>query len=400
MGDILKLLAVFALVVAMIRKKLPVGYAMLLGALALALVYAMSPATLLGSVRTAFLGKTTAEFLGALMLIRVLEHVMRERELLARMMTASRAYLRSRRAGIVAMPILIGLLPSVGGAYFSAPMVEQSTRGTSMSAEEKGFVNFWFRHIWEPTLPLYPGLLLAVAVSGLSLRAVVTANTGIAVVMLLTGFIFSMRELGGMASERPARNPGDLWSFVPILAVLVLVMGFDVKLYSAMLASIVGLYIMCRMGPREVARSLRAGFSFDLVVLIAGVMLFKAVMEDSGAVASMSASFARAGIPLWAALAVLPFLTGLLTGFAIGFVGATFPLLMSLPGGATLSSVSFAFACGYLGVLLSPVHICFVLTREYFKADLGASYRRLAVPVAILAVYAVAQYSLMVMWGK
>ena len=165
MFDVIKLIAVFAAVVATLRYKVPVGLSMLGGALLMALLYAMPPGAIMDAARTAFIGKTTFEFLGALMLIRVLEHVMRERELLTRMMSASRAYLRSRRAGIVAMPVLIGLLPSVGGAYFSAPMVEESTRSTGMSAEEKGFINFWFRHIWEP---IAPEVYIAVAISGSS----------------------------------------------------------------------------------------------------------------------------------------------------------------------------------------------------------------------------------------
>lgn len=399
MIDMLKLAAVFILIVALLRRKLPVGWVMFAGAATLALLYRMTLGGMGAAMATAFYGHTTLEFLSALMLIRVLEHVMRERELLARMMSASRAYLKSRRAGIVAMPILIGLLPSVGGAYFSAPMVDEAARDTGMSAEEKGFVNFWFRHLWELTLPLYPGLLLAVAVSGIGLRTLVAANAGCAIVMLITGFVFSMRELGGAGAERPAKRPGEFWSFAPIVAVLVMVMAFNVQLYVAMAVSIAGLYLVCRMGWRAIWASLRAGFSWDLVVLICGVMLFKSVMEGAGAVASLSQSFSRAGIPLMAVLFALPFVTGLLTGFTIGFVGATFPLLVSLDGGATLSSVSFAFASGYMGVLLSPVHVCFVLTRDYFKAELGASYRRLALPVALTGAYAVAQYFLLTLRG-
>ncbi len=393
-------MAVFAAVVALLRYKVPVGLSMLGGALLMALLYAMPPGAIMDAARVAFIGRTTFEFLGALMLIRVLEQVMRERELLARMMSASRAYLISRRAGIVAMPILIGLLPSVGGAYFSAPMVEESTAGTGMTAEEKGFINFWFRHIWEPTLPLYPGLLLATAVSGLPLRTLVAANTGVTLVILITGFVFSMRDLRGLRAEAATRNPRELWSFLPLVAILVMVMAFNVTLYIAMAVAIAGLYAVCRMSWREIGRSLRAGLSWELVALIWGVMFFKAVMEGSGAVGGMSASFAGAGIPLWAALAVLPFLTGLLTGFTIGFVGATFPLLLSLPGGGSVAAVSFAFACGYIGVLLSPVHICFVLTRDYFKADLGGSYRMMLLPLVLVAAYSAAQYAALSLWMR
>ena len=50
-------------------------------------------------------------------------------------------------------------------------------------------------------------------------------------------------------------------------------------------------------------------------------------------------------------------------------------------------SISFAFASGYVGVLLSPVHLCLVLTREYFGASMGGIYRKtLKVSLLIMAV--------------
>jgi hypothetical protein len=72
--------------------------------------------------------------------------------------------------------MLIGMLPSLGGAYFSAPMVKEATSGIHMSQEEKAFINYWFRHPWEYILPLYPGILLASAVSNIPLYNLMKAN--------------------------------------------------------------------------------------------------------------------------------------------------------------------------------------------------------------------------------
>jgi hypothetical protein len=43
---------------------------------------------------------------------------------------------------------------------------------------------------------------------------------------------------------------------------------------------------------------------------------------------------------------------------------------------------SLAYASGYMGMMLSPVHICFLVSKDYFKASLLASYRHLYKPVA------------------
>ncbi|MFO0751887.1 MAG: DUF401 family protein [Thermodesulfovibrionales bacterium] len=86
---------------------------------------------------------------------------------------------------------------------------------------------------------------------------------------------------------------------------------------------------------RELFGIVRYGFARDVVVLIFGVMLFKFAMENSGAVLGLSHAFTESGIPLLPILVVLPFAGGLLTGHTLGFVGSSFPLLVSLAGGPT-----------------------------------------------------------------
>ena len=46
-----------------------------------------------------------------------------------------------------------------------------------------------------------------------------------------------------------------------------------------------------------------------------------------------------------------------------------------------VSFAVLAFGCGYMGMMLSPVHLCLVVTREYFHADFVVSYRYLWKPV-------------------
>ena len=78
----------------------------------------------------------------------------------------------------------------------------------------------------------------------------------------------------------------------------------------------------------------------------------------------------------------MPFIAGLVTGIAIGFAGAAFPLvvgLMSAEGSSLtpMATLVLAFTMGYAGMMLSPVHLCFVLTKEYFVAPFSRMYRYL-----------------------
>ena len=97
------------------------------------------------------------------------------------------------------------------------------------------------------------------------------------------------------------------------------------------------------------------------------------------------------GFPVLAAVIILPFICGLTTGITVGFVGASFPIIVSLIGVGTdvstyyfLGTIAVAYCAGYAGVLLSPVHVCMIVTCEHFKTKLMNNIVVLAMPVGIV----------------
>jgi integral membrane protein (TIGR00529 family) len=403
MSAAIKISLTFLMILVLLRKKVGIGYVMVAGSAALILLFRMGIPDIFSTIRHAAVNPVTIELLLALSLIRMFEIILREKDVLSTMMTAVKGFFRSRRAVIVSMPMLIGMLPSLGGAYFSAPMVKEATSGLKMSPEEKAFVNYWFRHPWEYILPLYPGILLAAAVTHIPLYSLITANSTYSIVLLAMGFLISMRGIGprtvpARAASGGAAKKGDYskWlSFLPVFSVLFLVVAVHMELQYALLVIVVLLVLIYRYPPKEVWRITRHGFAPEVIILIFGVMLFKQSMESSGAVTQLSAFLVKQGIPVLPILCFLPFLTGLLTGLTVGFVGSTFPLLVSISGGSPVASMSLAFAAGFIGVLFSPVHLCLVLTREYFSADLRGVYKKIIPAGAFIFVAAFIEYMVM-----
>jgi hypothetical protein len=391
MTDLVRLTAVFAVILFLLKKKLNVGFVMLIAAALLFLLYRMSPALILETGSGAVLNSVTIKLILALSFIRVFEMILREHAVLTGMMNGVKAIFRNRKIVTISMPLLIGLIPSVGGAYFSAPMVAETTRDVKITPEEKGFINYWFRHPWEYILPLYPGILLASAVSKIELYTLITVNLSYAVLLVLTGFMFSMHGLKGAVQTDRFSEKG-LWSFVPIFTVLFLVLVLHIELHYALIAMVAILFLFYKYRVKSILTALRHGFSLEVIILIVGVMFFKEAMENSGAVNNLSRFFMRESIPVSPVLFLLPFMTGMLTGFTVGFVGSTFPLIISLAGNASTGAISFAFASGFLGVLLSPTHICLILTREYFKADLWGIYKMMIPGCVVIFFGAIVEY--------
>ena len=57
--------------------------------------------------------------------------------------------------------------------------------------------------------------------------------------------------------------------------------------------------------------------------------------------------------------------------------------------GAALSATVLAYACGYMGLMLSPVHACLIVTTEHFRTHLAKILLRLLGPASIVILGAV-----------
>jgi hypothetical protein len=72
-------------------------------------------------------------------------------------------------------------------------------------------------------------------------------------------------------------------------------------------------------------------------------------------------------------------------GITIAFAGTTFPILISLIqtmrlGHLLLPCMMLALISGFVGVMLSPLHLCLRLSNAYFKTTLAPVYRLLCNP--------------------
>ncbi len=376
MADILKITVIFIIVVMLLKRRWNLGIIMILSSVVLSVFYLLKPAEFFSAFLKASTEKTTLGLIISLTFIRVFENIMRNKGLMQGMMETLRGLITDRRVLMASMPALIGLLPSMGGALFSAPMVQEASSNVNIREEKKAFINYWFRHPWEFILPLYPGVVLAGAISGIPLRELIIANLPYAVALIAGGVIWGLKGVIAQREDFKSISRGGLLSFLPLALILIMVIVFHVDLSLSLAIAIIVLFVALRYSASEVIKTFKEAISLDILVIILGVMTFKAVLETSGAVVNISSFFTKEGIPLLPVLFIIPFISGFLTGLTVGFVGSTFPIILGLEGAQSLGAISFAFASGYIGVLLSPVHLCFVLTREYFRAEVGGLYKR------------------------
>lgn len=392
MNDLLRTLAVLVVVVFLLRRTMHLGLVMLIGAATLALLYLTPPLDFLAGAWVALASPNALEMTATLIFTMIMENILRSTGTLKRMVESLSEVFPDARFIMASMPAMIGMLPSPGGAVFSAPMVSEAASRLSIPADQKAFVNYWYRHIWEYVSPLYPGIILVAGLAHIPYQKIVLANLPYALSVVLWGCVFAFAGVGPTpAGSSTSVGRGKalrmfLAAVSPIMAALVLVVVFRVNPVPAMGGVTVLMYLAHRYSPVAIVRSLRESISPKAMTLVFGIMIFQETLRLTGALDGISRFFAESGLPAVLIITVIPFLAGVMTGLTVAFVGITFPILMPLMGGdaPSLGLLSLAFGSGFTGVMISPVHLCLVLTREYFGADMSRVYHRLWIPQALV----------------
>lgn len=391
---IVKILITLAVIVVLLNRKVKMGYAMLAGA---AILFVSSEPDW-HKLSTAFVntatGYSTWEIIIALFFVMCLEYQLRTSGIIDGFMASARNVFKSDRVLLFMMPAFLGFLPSLGGAIFSAPLVENASKSYLLTAEEKTTINYWFRHVWEYTNPIFSGMLLASQISGIALGALITNMAWLTALSLVMGWFVLIAPIARKAEDVSApifAVNGINYHYIilassPILANILLVVGFHLPASVSMgiVVAVMAMVVKQKM-PQLQAMALHA-LDGKLLWGIAGIIFFQHVLNESGLVGQVAALLSEHAIPATVVIGVIAFVGGLLTGTSQGFVAIAFPFIASLaPGDLTLAMI--AFALGIAGQMLSPAHLCLLVTLDYFKADFLKSLRPvLFMNVVIIAV--------------
>jgi len=361
-----KLVLVFAFILILLNRRWNLEYVLLLGSLILGLLYSLAPLDILKQAWIAVIDIKTLRLVAAVLLITSLGELMRELRSMQRLVDSLQALAGDPRLVLAIIPALIGLLPMPGGAMMSAPMVDEVGTQMDLPAHRKTFLNYWFRHIWEYIFPLYPALIL------LGIGGPVGAQAKLA------------RPQRGESLQQLALS---IW---PIALVIVLSLGFQIELAISLVLAILLMTLVHRVKLRTLGTVFLHSLSARTGFLVISIMIFNQMVSASGAAESATATFAAWRIPPILTSAAVPLMVGLLTGLALPMVGISLPLILPIIAGTEQYAgyVTLAYTAGFAGVLLSPVHLCLALTREYFKSEWAPLYRLLLPSVAILAVAA------------
>lgn len=406
---IIKLIGIFALVVILMAIRAPISAAIGAGAVLIGILFSMPVLQIGDAFLDSVINFHTVNFLVVVYLIRLLSLIMGEVGALKRFSSGAEYLLRGSRIGLVSAPVFVGLLPMPGGALLTAPMVAEQAKPHNISPDLLTFLNYWFRHIWEYFWPLYPPIILGMAILDIEYRHfplnqsfMTLAAVSVGMVVLFT-FVKRRRERPARVKGRSSSALADiLYGTFPVMGIMLLlaalitvqhvvpeqspvgIIAARFPLSAFMLVVVVAAWFIYRLSFKKAGKLLLKALDWRVLTLLVAVMFFREIFSRSTAVTDLAGVIQQASAAVLPVLViVLPFSVGLLVGLNQAYVGVTFPLLApfiaSDPG-----LIMLAFVFGFMGCLLSPAHLCLAFSREYFKAGWGKVYMWLAPSVLVL----------------
>ncbi|PNR96443.1 hypothetical protein AA80_05270 [Petrotoga sibirica DSM 13575] len=285
------------------------------------------------------------------------------------------ALFNSRQA-VGLMPMLLGLLPMPGGAMFTAPMVKDIANESNINMVEATAMNYWFRHSMEFFWILYPALILESALTGIGLTKLLLIQLPIGLFAIIGGWLYF--RIGKISLKRDK----ELWKelFESILPIIIIIVGVIASLPGWIVVLTVSLiYTFYHKNYKDLLN-----IRWETVLLLLFVFWYKNLVTVSNLSNDFVENLTMWGVSPWWIIMISPIIIGLITGITQAGFAVTMPIALSFVEAGFISLVPVAITTYFfsvLGVLLSPVHLCLLLTSRYFEVDMFSVIKKIAVPV-------------------
>jgi len=405
MLNLIGIIVAFILIIILIRKKFNFGLSLIIGSLIVG-VFSLQEIDLVDipkamieasiySFKTNQIVTQTIELALLLTLIYILAKSMQETGAIKKLIDSLRTFF-SKGGTLGAIPAVYGLMPVPGGALFSAPTIDEEGNKYNLDKNQKNFLNVWFRHIWFPIFPISSAMILICSekFSNINIYYLILLNVPAFIASIVIGVIFLKKFIGRAPKQQttPKKDYSGLIYLLPPIVPLIFygvlqLFGFP-QIRSFLIGvvfSIILIYFITKISMDEYLQIIKKSLTWKLPLAIFGIMIFREMFEVSQANIIIADMIGGLSFPAILVIVIIPLLLGTLIGYNLGAIALSYPLVEPFFGSAGVSLVGFTsiiFISSLVGYLISPIHLCNVLSSEYLKTDTTRMYK-MFIPAAL-----------------
>ena len=396
-----------AITLVLLRKHFPIGIAIMVAGIFIWLMTGPQINELTQAVVQMVSLPRNYDLVIALYLVICLEIELRRSGCLTGMVQALYRMFSGPKFTLAVMPAFLGLLPSVGGARFSAPIVEEASKGLQITQENKAAINFWFRHIFEFSSPIVPGMILACGIAGVKVGDLIIHLGWLTILAFVLGWIVMVRPIHVVKNERSLESAQEahhhnvdfILALAPVIVNVVLMVAFDLNASVAMAIVVFAMFPVLMIFNRYV--NLKEVFvgalDYKMFANIICILLFIQLLDCTGLLAQIVSSFESSVLPVPVIIGCIAFIVGVLTGISQGHIAIVMPIVAALSMG-DLDLVGVAMVFGVAGQMITPTHVCLTITVDYFKSDFFKTLKPVVIAeIGLLLAFVAVSY---LTWGQ
>lgn len=399
---ILKLLAIFFVIVVVLTAKRPMHQAILSGIFATALLYQINPLESIKLIAVVLQDWNAMSIVLVLYLITLLQRMLEKRSQIKLAQKDLDNIFHNRRVNASLAPMFIGLLPSAAAMILCSEIVKTATQG-HLNKKEQAFVSSWFRHIPESTLPTYSGVLLMSNLSGVSLPDFILCMIVPVIFLVLLGYypyIHKLpKETGSVYYEQSKTKNfigliKHLWTLLGILA-LILACGLRVEV-SILLIILIAVFVYA-FSWSEIKPMFVSAIEKRMLLSTFFILVFKEFVAFSGAINALPEFFSNLPIPSYLVFALLFFVGGVISG-SNGIIALGTTMAFAVVPNAGVPLMMLLMCMCHAASLVSPTHVCIAVTTEYFGISFGELVQKTLPASLLFCILMVVYYNLLLLF--
>ena len=396
--NLIGVLAAFIFIIYFIRKKFNFGLSLFIGSIILSIfslestrpieiIYKIIDVSIYSIDSNEFYTETL-ELAILMTLIFVLAKTMQETKAINKLIYSLRTIFEN--GGILGiLPAIYGLMPVPGGALFSAPMIDEEGETYKLNNIQKNFLNVWFRHIWFSIFPISSAMILICSTefSNIDIYLLIMVNLPAFIASIIIGYYYLknfIKNRENISSKKKRDYSGLIFLLPPTLPIIfyIFLQIIDFPQIRSFLIgiifSLIILYILLNIKLNDYINIIKNSFTLKMIYAIFGIIIFRGIFELSGASNNIAEVIMNFPFPPIILIIFIPMILGILTGYNLGAVALSYPLVepfFQFTGINIIGLTSIIFISSLVGYLISPIHLCNVLSSEFLRTDTTSMYR-------------------------
>ncbi|MCX8189448.1 MAG: DUF401 family protein [Nitrososphaeria archaeon] len=379
----LALILSYGLVIVLVVKHVNYGLALFSGAIVLGVLFGID---LMGIASTLLMTASepiTYELVLAVSLIPIFAQAMIESKLIEELIDGLKMML-SQRAVLAIIPSVFGLFPMMGGALVSAPLINGEAEKLKVNSEKRSLINLWFRHMWFFISPLVTTLIVVGKVTNTNIYNIIVVDIPAFIVYVVLGYIFLIRPI--KVSNVHISKSSFSYSFLKGIFPIALTIVTNVLGIHLIISLVLGIFSAILLGKANLSKVLeifRKGFRWQLVASVIGALYFRNIIRYMHVDTFIVENAIAFGFPTLAFFSLIPLIFGFITAepqtsaiMSASLVSDAFKTMLP-------EQVALLYISSFLAYFTSPLHLCLILTVEFFKSKIKEVFKWL-IPLSIL----------------